>query len=74
MKKFEREFKRIQNVPVTDIAERAECSVSYISRVMRGERIPRIHYFVAIAEAIGVPIAALWEFLKHHYKGVKGEK
>jgi len=66
--KLDREFKKIRNTPITDIAARAGCSVAYVSRVLRGERIPRIHYFVAIANALGVSLDSLWEFLKPHYE------
>lgn len=66
--KYTQEFQRIRNTPFTDVARRAGCSVAYVSRVLRGERIPRIHYFVAIAEALDVSYEALWEFLKPFYE------
>ena len=74
--KYEQEFKKIRNTPFTDIANRAivvgesreGISISYVSRVLHGERIPRIHYFVAIADAIGVSMEGLWEFLKQNYE------
>jgi hypothetical protein len=48
-RELEVEFKRIRNTSFNDIAERAGCSYAYVRRVLIGERIPRIHYFVAIS-------------------------
>ena len=57
--------------PLTQIAKDTGISVSYISRVFSGERIPRVHYFKRIADAMGLTLDQLYAKLKHFYERSK---
>jgi transcriptional regulator with XRE-family HTH domain len=57
---------------LTPIAEQTGLSVSYISRVFNGERIPRVHYFKKIADAMSISMDALYEKLKRFYEKKDG--
>lgn len=45
-------------LPLTEVAERAETSVSYLSEVENGKRIPTKAYLARVTEAIALLIRA----------------
>ncbi len=59
---------------MTHIAKKSKISVSYISRVFSGERIPRVHYFKRIADAMGLSMDDLYKKLKHFYEKARSRK
>jgi transcriptional regulator with XRE-family HTH domain len=53
---------------LTPIATKSGLSLSYISRVFSGDRIPRVHYFKKIADAMGLSMDTLYYKLKDFYE------
>ena len=43
-----------------DLSERAKISVSFLSMIERGERVPHVETLAALAEALGVSLAELF--------------
>lgn len=43
-----------------ELAERARISVSFLSMIERGERVPHVETLAALAEALGVTLAELF--------------
>lgn len=43
-----------------DLAERARISVSFLSMIERGERIPHVETLAALADALSVPLSELF--------------
>lgn len=43
-----------------DLAERARISVSFLSMIERGERVPHVETLAAIAQALGVTLSELF--------------
>lgn len=58
---------KINNTSKVEIATIADMSVSYVTRVLNGQRIPRVHYFKRIADALGVSMDNLYDHLKEYY-------
>jgi len=50
-------------VTLTYVAEDTGLSLSYISLVLRGKRIPRVHNFKLIADALGETMDSLYNKL-----------
>lgn len=46
-------------VSLTELAERAELSAPYLSRVESGDRVPSLPTLISIALALGIPVARL---------------
>lgn len=55
-------------IPLKDIAEETGLSISYISRVLSGDRQPRIMNFAKIARALKMSMDNLYGKLKGFYK------
>ncbi len=53
---------------LTQIAWETGLSLSYISRVFNGKRIPRLHYAKLLANSLGISLDELWEMLEEHYR------
>lgn len=49
-----------QNASQTDIAQKANCSVSYLSMLENNKRDPTLSTLTKIADALGVPIGVLF--------------
>lgn len=43
-----------------DLAERAKISVSFLSMIERGERVPHVETLASLAEALSVPLSELF--------------
>ena len=55
------------NKTYREIAEDTGLSISYISRVFSGDRIPRVHYAKLIAESIGYDLGEFYNvYLRDH--------
>ncbi|MHA1951819.1 MAG: helix-turn-helix domain-containing protein [Candidatus Thorarchaeota archaeon] len=56
------------NKSLSEISEKSGMSVSYISRILKGERIPRVHNFKKIADALKMSMDLLYKKLERFYK------
>ena len=51
------------------VAEKTGLSAGYISKVFSGKRIPRVHNFKRIADALRLTMEDLYNHLKKFYEG-----
>lgn len=55
-----------RKVPQTDVAQRANCSVSYLSMLEENKRDPTLSTLTKIASASHAPIGVLFAFASEH--------
>ena len=56
---------RLEKWTQEDLAERAKISVSFLSMIERGERVPHVETLAAIASSLGVTLSELFAGADH---------